>query len=331
MTVMNSRRDFYSKLLAQKNNELAAIESQLSGTLSHVDELKLVNQAEDILKKIEELDKKLKKLDGQDKNSNVRHLNLEKSFQKIDNECSKEIAKSVNIELGDKSGAILLFLQRFTKQKGIYCLNEVLDLMISDRKIGDDIIGDFRPYPIDLGSAISEFNENEFSKRLASHLSSESEVPLSNSIKTLCSSLKGGSTIFIQIENWDSVLEKDIFLKWFIEEFWQTVIFELEPIFQEYSKIRFIVALVAKSQVFPDCSSLDYFCKNNPFDYRKIIELPLPDWKIEDIKNWLINFQGFSNTKSLQWANRIYHESEGTPNVVCSILEDNFLKQELKV
>ncbi|MHC5717042.1 MAG: hypothetical protein ACYTX0_34240 [Nostoc sp.] len=245
----------------------------------------------------------------------------------MDNEVSKGIANSVNNQLGHNSGAILLFLQRCTKQKGSYCLNEVLDLMISDRRIGDNIIGDFRPYPIDLGSAISEFNKNEFSKRLASHFSQESEVPLCNSIKTLCSSIKGGSTIFIKIENWDSVAEKEIFLNWFIEEFWQKVICELEPIFQEYSKIRFIVALIAKSQVFSDCSSLsDYFCTNNNFDYRKIIELPLLDWTVEDIKNWLINFQGFSNVKSLQLADRIYRESEGTPSVICSILEKEFKK-----
>jgi hypothetical protein len=58
----NLRRDFYLKQLAQKNNELTAIESQLQGTLSAVDELKLNNQAEVILKKIEELEVKLKQL-----------------------------------------------------------------------------------------------------------------------------------------------------------------------------------------------------------------------------------------------------------------------------
>lgn len=55
----NSIRDFYSKQLAQKNQELAAVQSQLEGTLSAVDELKLNNQAEVIMKKIEELEAKL--------------------------------------------------------------------------------------------------------------------------------------------------------------------------------------------------------------------------------------------------------------------------------
>ncbi|MDF5720478.1 MAG: hypothetical protein PUP91_08330, partial [Rhizonema sp. PD37] len=99
---------------------------------------------------------------------------------------------------------------------------------------------------------------------------------------------------------------------------------ELESIFQKYSKIRFIVALIAKSQVFPDSSLSDYFCIKNPFDYRKMIELPLPDWTIENIKNWLVNFQGLSKSESYQLAKRIYSESEGTPSVVCSILERDF-------
>lgn len=55
----NSRRDFYGKQLAQKNQELAAVQSQLEGTLSAVDELKLNNQAEAIMEKIEQLEVKL--------------------------------------------------------------------------------------------------------------------------------------------------------------------------------------------------------------------------------------------------------------------------------
>jgi hypothetical protein len=325
----NSRREFYSKCLARKQEELAAIDSQLDGTLSTVDELKLNKKAENIMKEIEELEEKLLELDKNNPNPNVRHLNLEKSFQKIDFSKAKEIAQSLNKKFGDDSGAILLFLQKSTQHKGNYCINEVLDLIVSDRKVGDDIIGDFRPYPVDLGSPISEFNEAEFSKRLASHLSGNlsdnSELLLRNSIKTLCSSLRGGSIVFIKIENWDSIIEQKIFLDWFMEEFWKVLICELDPIFREYSKIRFIVALIAKSPIFTKRSSYpNYFCKNNTFDHRKIIELPLPKWTVEDIKKWLINFRGLSNAKSLQLAEQIYRESGGKPDTICLILEREF-------
>ncbi|WP_017317444.1 hypothetical protein [Mastigocladopsis repens] len=320
-----ARRDFFSKILAQKYQELATIESQLAGTLSGVDGLKLNNQADNVLVEIEKLEKQLLELDAKDENSNVRHLKLEESFQKIDFSEAKKIAQSLNTKFGDDSGAILLFLQKSTQHKGNYCINEVVDLIVSDRKVGDDIIGDFRPYAIDLGSPISEFNEGEFSKRLASHLSDNSELLLRNSIKTLCSSLRGGSIVFIRIENWDSIIEQKTFLDWFMKEFWEVLICEIDPIFREYSKIRFLVALIAKSPVFTKRSSYPvFFCKKNKFDHRKIIELPLPKWSVEDIKKWLIISQKLSNAESLQLAEQIYRESGGKPDTICFILEQKF-------
>lgn len=327
VTVGTTRREFYRKRLAQKQEELAAIEAQLGGTLSKQDELKLNRDAEELLKEIEELEVKLNELDVKNKNPNVRHLSLEKSFQKIDNTLPKRIAQSVNTRFGEASGAILLLLQRCTKQKGDYCLNEVLDLIVRDRKIGEEI-ADFRPYEVDLGSPISEFNENEFSKRLVSYFNPSSEETLHNIIKKLCSSLRGGSTVFIRIKNWDSVIEPKNFLDWFLGNFWKRIICELKPIFENYSQIRFIVVLIASYQVFPDCLSLsDYFCTKDTFDPcdpSKIIELPLPDWTVEDIQTWLINFRGLSDEESQQLASQIYRESEGTPDTICSILEERF-------
>ena len=327
-----ARREFYKNRLAKKNEELAAIEAQLDGTLSKRDELKLNRDAEILLKEIEELDEKLSEIDAKENNSNIRHLNLDKSFQKIDYSQAKKIAQSINIQLGDNSGAILIFLQRSTKQKGNYCIKEFLDLIISERKIGEVITGDFRPYEIDLGSSISEFNEVELSKRLAGYTdNNNTEESLKDSIKKLCSSLQGGSIIFIQIKNCDSVLEQEAFLAWFMKNFWQNVINELDPIFNKYSKIRFIVALIAKSKVFSDCCSLEYFCSKTTIDHRKIIELPLPDWTVEDIRRWLINNLGLSNPQSLQLAKQIYRESEGTPDTICSILERIFKEKTTKV
>ena len=223
----NPARDFWTRRLAAKYEELAIVEAQLEEETNLGNEDKLLKKAERLLKEIEKANNKISELDKNDTNSNVSHLSLEKRFQKIDNSLAKEIAKSINNKFGDDSGAILIFLQRSTKQKGDYCINEFLDLIISDHKAGDDIIGDFRSYPIDLGSSISEFNEIEFSKRLASHLNNNTEESLKDSIKKLCLSLRGGSTIFIRIKNWDDVITPEIFLGWFMKEFWQNVIDEL--------------------------------------------------------------------------------------------------------
>jgi hypothetical protein len=59
-TASNTRSEFYRKRITAKQEELEAIESQLQGTLSSVDELKLNKQAEHLLQEIEELEAKLK-------------------------------------------------------------------------------------------------------------------------------------------------------------------------------------------------------------------------------------------------------------------------------
>jgi Effector-associated domain 9 len=322
---INREREFLVKRIAIKEEQLTKVEAELEETDNLDKESKLEKKAKRLLNEIKELYAELSELDKINVSPNVRHLSLDKSFQKIDFVEAKEIAKSINTKLGDSSGVVLLFLQRSTKQKGSYCLNEVLDLIVSDRKVGDDIIGDFRPYPVDLGSPISEFNETEFSKRLASHLNSDSEKCLSEIIKKLCLSLRGGSTVYIRVENWDSVTDPQKFLDWFIEAFWQLLVDELVPIFQDFSGIRLIVALIAKTKVFPDPSSLPpYFCTEERFDPCKVIELPLPDWEKKDIKNWLIGFRGLSNVESDKIASRIHLESEGTPDTICSILERDY-------
>ncbi len=329
-TENNSSREFWTKRLAAKQHQLALVEAELDEESDLGDEDRLIKKAERLLNEIDKIDRRISELDQNNINSNVGHLILDKSFQKIDFSQAKKIAQSINQKLGDDSGAILIFLQRSTKQKGNYCINEFLDLIISDRKFGDKINGDYRPYPIDLGSSISEFNELEFSKRLASHLNNNTEASLDYSIKKLCKSLQGGSIVFIKIENWDSVLEQEAFLDWFMKNFWQNVINELDTVFNDYSKIRFIVAIIAKSKVFSDCCSLEYFCSKTTIDCRKIIELPLPDWTVKDIKRWLITNLGLSNAKSLQLAKQIYRESEGTPDTICSILERIYKEEKLK-
>jgi hypothetical protein len=57
----NARKSFLSKRLAQKQEELAAIESQLAQVLGSVDELKLNRAAENLLQEIEKLEADLSK------------------------------------------------------------------------------------------------------------------------------------------------------------------------------------------------------------------------------------------------------------------------------
>jgi len=322
----NVRRKHYGKKLGILSEELEELENQFSSTMSGENRRKLERAIEFKIIEIERLENQIKDLDNKNENPNLRELDLQERLQKIDFAKAKDITKSVNTKFGRNSGAVVLFLQRSTKQKGCYCIEEVLDLFLGDRKIGKEVLGDFRRYPIDLDSAVSTCDEFEFSRRLASHLNRNIETSLNDTIKELCLTLKGGTILFIEIFNWDRITGRENFLDWFMDNFWRIIIRELEIVFGKFSKIRFIVVLKSNAKIF-EKSYPSYFCNLNEnyelteFDPCKIIELPLLDWEVEDIKEWLIDNFGLCNDRSLELARNIWDEGEGTPDTICGILE----------
>ncbi|MEP0889039.1 hypothetical protein [Leptolyngbya sp. FACHB-16] len=335
MVVTKNRREFYIQQRARKEEELAAIESQLEGTLSSVHEIKLNREAENILKKIEELDEKLRELDaGCNSSANVRELNIERTFSKIDFHRARKIASNLHYNLKNDGGAVLFFIQKSKKQMGHYCVDEVLNIIMGDQVIDGQIYGDYRRFSIDLGSAISEYNEVELLTRLASYFNLEPVADLSQLTEALrreiCASLSVGCTLFFEIRSLDDLIERESFLRWFLKEFWQPLVSTLDALKSKY-RSKVIVAVMADSQILSDCP-MAYFCDEQDFDPGKFLELPVPDWTMQDIRDWLIRFGSvFDRTRSLteqdieQIARRIHRDSEGTPESVCLRLRERFL------
>jgi len=333
--VTKNRRDFYIQQRARKEEELAALESQLEGTLSAVQEIKLNREAENILKKIEELDEKLRELDAETTSStHVRELNIERTFSKIDFHHARRIATHIHHDLKKEGGAVLFFIQKSKKQMGQYCMDEVLNILMGDQMIDGQIYGDYRRFSIDLGSAISDYNEAELLARLASYFNlniTADLTQLSHSIQQeICSSLSVGCTLFFEIRSLDDLIEQESFMQWFLKDFWQPLVNQIDALKDKYrSKVIFV--LMADSQILTDCS-LPYFCNEHAFDPNKLLELPVPDWTPQDIRDWLIRFgRVFDRTRSLteqdidQLTRRIHRDSEGTPESVCLRLRERFL------
>ncbi|MBD2122352.1 hypothetical protein H6F68_15795 [Trichocoleus sp. FACHB-262] len=204
---------------------------------------------------------------------------------------------------------------------------------MADQIVDGQVIGAYRRYSVDLGSAISQYNESEFLIRLASHFNiqnSSNSDELSEKIrKIIQESVDNGTTIFLEIKGLDDLLEKEEFILWFLEKFWKPLIDQVVITSKKY-KSKFIVVLTANSQILFDCSP-DYFCDDQMFDCYKMLELPLPDWTADDIHDWLIRFRTLSNemrkktdAELKQIAKKIYRESDGTPESVCISLREKF-------
>nr|WP_278003584.1 hypothetical protein [Nodosilinea sp. TSF1-S3] len=267
----------------------------------------------------------------------VRDRHFEKALQKVDFNQAKEIAALVRQKLNQNGGAVLFFLQRTRMQMGHFCVAEVLNVLLVDQMIDGQVVGAYRKYSIDLSSAISQLNETEFLIRLGSYLNLEPQndaEALSQLIReTIRDSIDSGTTIFLEIKSLDDLLERGDFLAWFIDDFWKPLIDAIAAVSQEF-KSKFIVALIADSQILPDCSAPDYpaayFCDEMAFDCYKLMSLPLPNWSVDDIQDWLMRFRPLFPTLQLhtkddlkRLAKRIHRMSgDGIPQSVCANLQE---------
>ncbi|HEY9660656.1 MAG TPA: hypothetical protein V6C65_19545 [Allocoleopsis sp.] len=327
-------RDFYTKQLAEIDERLAAVESDLESNSDSEKRLTLTKRAEVLLKEREEIEAKLVELDSRSLDKNVRDRGLEKTFQKIDFVKARETANLIGDKLNRDGGSVLFLLQKSKKQMGQLCIEEVINVIMSDLMIGGQIIGAHRRYSVDLGSAISQYNETEFLIRLASYFNIEESSNLekiSQQIREVIrSSIDNGTTVFLEIKSLDDLLEREEFLSWFIEKFWKPLIDEISDVSRKF-KSKFIVALIADSHIFPDCPP-GYFCDSETFDCYRMLELPLPNWTFEDVYYWMIRFRHLSvqmkdkeNRELEQIAKKILRDSEGTPESICVSLRGMFV------
>lgn len=323
-----------TRLLAKHEEELIAVENDLAKATTDVDRLKHQRVYEDLLAKIENLDAELDALDADSPDANVRDRSLEKTLQKLDFVEAKKTAGLIKDKLSQDGGAVLFFLQKTRKQMGRFCIEEVLNVILGDQIIDGQVVGAFRRYSVDLDSAISQFNEAEFLIRLASYFEVEESDDLAELSQQLREKIRAsideGTTIFLEIKSLDELLEQAEFLKWFIQDFWQPLIDEVAAVSRKY-KSKFIVALVADSQILAECSP-EYFCERGDFDCYRLLELVLPDWSVDDIYDWLIKFrvvypklQGKNDQALKRIAKKIHRDSEGTPQNVCANLQEQFL------
>ena len=334
MAAKKYRRAFITRQIAQLEEHLAAVEEDLATAPTTVIWKKLQTQADQILAKIEEFDDALKRLDADSSNPNVKDRSFDKALQKIDFAKAKNIARSIKAKLNPEGGVVLFFLQKSKKQMGHYCVEEVLQILMGDEIVEGEIVVDYRRIPVELDSAISQYDETEFLTRLGSYFNvdaGEDMVVLSEQIRgTIRQSIDQGMTIFLEIKGVDDLLEQETFIAWFVDEFWKPLTDEIRLVSKNY-RSKFIVALIADSQILTDCST-DYFCAEDGYDCYKMLELPLPDWTVEDIYSWLIPFRSLSDSMKQKTdvelrklAERIRRETDGTPQNVCANLRERFL------
>jgi len=250
-----TRREFYARKQAQLEDELAAVESDIETAQTTSARRKLEKQAEKLLDEIDEIEAKLAAFDADSPNANVRDRGLEKKLQKINFTDAKNTARLIKEKLDEDGGLASFFLQKTKIQKGQFCIEEVIEILLGEQKLGDEIFGTLK-YPVDLDSTTSTFNESEFLKQLGSHfgIAEDDEKNLLEKIRgNLCSLMGSGTNILVTVKGLDELLDIKGFTQWFVEDFWNLLVDELPNHCKSWSS-KLIVILVANGEVFPEYS-----------------------------------------------------------------------------
>lgn len=327
------RRKNYAMRLAQLEAELAAAQAEW-GSADSVARVRLDRKIEQFLQDAEYYEQRLRELDSQSSSPGVPENNIEKFLCTIDRKQARKKTADIRDKLRREGGAALFFLQRSKKQMGSYCVEEIFNLVMADQRCDGEMQGGYKRCPVDLNSAISQCDSRELLIRLAGHYDldeiADSEELSKRLTERISSSIGEESATFIEIRGIDRLLEQENFFKWFIEQFWKSLIDQIK-LTSSAHRSKVVITLIADSQIFHRCPS-NYFCDDSAFDCYKMVELPLPDWTVDDVYSWLNPLrrqfkrtQWLSDEEIERFAEKICRDSEGIPKLICSSLREEFL------
>jgi Effector-associated domain 9/inactive STAND len=318
----NTLNKRYAKLLI----EFELVNQQINETNDEVEVSRLQEKANNLYTKLEKIDLDLKQIDTKSMTPNIRYLSFEQDLPKIDfNEIMESIDQMIREFRRGARGDALLLIQESLAMGGDLCIRRIQERLKQET-------GDFKHIEIEF-SPEGCLDKIGFLNKLADYFNiSFAKNPekfeqefIKMIIGKICSSLQGGSILFLEVRKWDELTcQADIF-KWFITEFWMPLVVCLENISQTYRRVKFIGAIIADTEFSSDSLDLPCFCPQE--NSVRMLLLPLKNWTVDEIQDWLECYPGLHNPRSIQLANRIYKASKkGFPAMVYTALMREFIR-----
>ena len=304
--------------------EREVIYDQYRGTIEERQRLRLKRQLDDLDQEIDELKTKINNLDNQlyDKDLkkegvNRRILALENKLSKINFKEQVEIVKSILNDFVDY-GAALFFINNYLKMAGdLFCL-ELQEILNEETT-------DLLHYPIEF-SIETTCDEVAFLEKVGNHIGINDinkKEDCSKIIEKLLGLIESGSIILIELKKFDLFDEREIFLSWLVNDFWQKLTENIPLVCQEkdIDGVKFIIVINSDDDIFEEFSNQPFCCQTQCFNMSKIFAIFLENWTERDIKLWLKKYPGLSKTKSTKIAKSVYRSSEdGIPSLVRNAL-----------
>jgi hypothetical protein len=271
-------------LLYQK---LEAAYAQKGSTLNRVDQLSIDEQIAQIEADIQQTEGELSKLEL----PLNRQSHWEDHLPDIDFRIATEKFSRVFSHLPDEGVAAAFFIQNSDTMGGRW-LVRWMKTFSSHKTI------DFKYHSIVFRS-FEQLNPADFLKKIGEQLGVQPSthgihVYSSEIVTRICQSLQSASVVFIEVDIWQDIAQREDFVAWFLQDFWAALLRHWRQCAQDLPKMRLITVIIAASTIPDDCFS-HLRCTYDQAHSEFLLELPLERWQEKDIRDWLFTYSGLIN------------------------------------
>ncbi|MEA5537038.1 hypothetical protein [Crocosphaera sp. XPORK-15E] len=295
------------------------------------EEKKQIKEQDKIQQQTEEINENLKKIERQSPDPNRRSLGFDDWIREIDFDEAKNLFDDILKNFQRRQGAVLLLMHESESKRGDIYLEEIKDSL---KKLKTD----FKPYSIGLSSD-SLLDEEGLLNKIASFFGiserDNQDQKIEEIITTIGDSIRHGTILFFHLSQWDELASPSKTLIWFIQDFWQPLLLKIASVCstKKYRQVKIITVIDSPGILEEDCLELPFIRRFDPFKIQEIteknvIEIPLRNWKLEEIDDWLaLHTTIEDNEKIAKEARLIYRRNNrGDPQKTSEALKKIWFK-----
>ena len=308
---------------ASLNQEYRLARKQLDQTSNAVDGNRLKKQIRNIEQELTDVEVDLEELEKSEQNPNRQHLQIVEKLPEIDFSKIKKTTNKIIEKFGTDGGGAVFLLQNSHAMAGDLFTAALQEQLKQNTR-------HFWLHPIRFTAAEGSLDELGILHRLARQLNiqpiADQEEYITAIIQTICGSVQSGSIVFFELKRWENLVPQDRILTWFVTKFWQRLVNQLPVIRKDFRRVRFIAVMTCEHSLRSEDLKLPCFCTEKTFDPTKILHLPLGNWKIKDIEEWLETFSGLPDSEINRMTENIYQSSlKGIPQLARDALLKEFV------
>jgi inactive STAND/Effector-associated domain 9 len=313
-----NRINLINQRIANLSEELAAINNQLSYEKNDADRVKLKRQYKIAEDKLGQEEKELEGLEVGHSSYRQAWNTWEENLHEIDFDTAKKITSSLSSKYSNQEGVALFFMHNSQKMGGRWYMkfikSQFQSLPLSSWAEPFEYRSDQHP-----GGDAQVFLSKLSDRFAPNKIFRNEQEQMNQIIDAIYQSLPRSHVFFISVAI-NQVRPQDVFLEWFVNQFWQKVVMKSLEVKNKPPLVRIIGVVSVQGKVDKNRMPINLCCSLKNFEPEKMLELKLQAWTKGQICKWLEAYSEIDPGDISNRAQSIREVTKGVPLSVYDIL-----------